>query len=523
MILCTLWGDCLDSLSYSFTGELESIIKFCKSVDRIYLYGAGRIGKKYVEYLVGNGIRPAGFIVTECTSDMVDDYYVWQASEIKDSLLANEGIIATFKGAQESYIRSKLGGKPRIYVPKNELHTIFNLELNVFPFLKQVFRHRPVMKPIQEWSNILIIRIDVLGDSIMSTAFIREVRKSCPQSRISLIVRSSNELLFKDCPYISDLFLYECDDTEGQENLSSENLKSLWQKAEQFIKKETLVQYDVVFHLCSLLNGRGALEALMLGYATGSACQIGRIYAWKENIAKNDYLRSKFSATMSYISYDMMPKHETACMLDMLCGCGGIVKNKKLELWINDSEISYRLLADKFGINKQKEWIAVGIVGRRPSQCWPAYRYRQFFEVIGKTYDVGFIILGGNEARDTADYIKNGLNAMVIDLTGKTTLKQAMVVMKNCLFYVGANTGLMHMAAALEKPVLEISNYVRSEDGQENSPMGPWGTKSVVLQKYGIDGCRGACSKDYPHCITQISVQEVVEATRNMILSAINN
>ena len=131
-------------------------------------------------------------------------------------------------------------------------------------------------------------------------------------------------------------------------------------------------------------------------------------------------------------------------------------------------------------------------------------------------------MFGGSEAQDTAKRIKHSLSnssTLVIDLTGKTTLHQAILVMNNCVAYVGANTGLMHMAAALGKPVVEISLYVRCEDGQENIHMGPWGTKSIVIQKYGMDGCSEMCSKPYPHCITQISVQEVIEATEKLLLS----
>ena len=68
----------------------------------------------------------------------------------------------------------------------------------------------------------------------------------------------------------------------------------------------------------------------------------------------------------------------------------------------------------------------------------------------------------------------------------------------------------MHMAVALGKIVVEIPFYVRDEDDNKNNPMGPWGTSSIVLQKYGMDGCKEIRSKPYSHYITQISVQEVI-------------
>lgn len=502
--------------------ELKAMLVFCEKYDDVYLYGAGQIGRKYLKILSRKEIVPAGFIVTEGVRSEVDGVNVFPLSEIKNNLSSKIGVIAAFKGAEESYIRSKVGDMPGIFVSKLNLPSIFSLESELFPFVENISKVKPIVKPKSEWRNILIIRLDVMGDSIMSTAFIRELRKNCPESHITLAVRASNEMIFKDCPYISDLVMYDCSDNSGQEDLSVEQIEMFWQTAGQFVKEKFSIQYDIVFQLCPLLSGRGALEALMLGYATGADCQIGRIYAWKKNVDMRAYLYERLSTNMSYISYDMMPKHEVACMLDMLRRCGGIVENETLELWFDSSVTMEELLLNKFGIDIKHTWIAVGIVGSLPSQCWPADRYGQFLNEFWQKHNVGFIMFGGSEAQDAAKRIKHSLSnssTMVIDLTGKTTLYQAMSVMNRCVAYVGANTGLMHMAAALGKPVVEISFYVRGEDGQENSPMGPWGAASIVLQQYGMDGCSEICSKPYPHCITQISVQEVMDATEKLLLS----
>ena len=466
--------------------ELNTIREFCKNYEKIFLYGAGKIGRKYLEWLTNEGIRPVGFIITEGVRSNFEGLDVFPVSHIVNYISDKVGIIASFEGAEESFIRSQLGDKPGVFVSKGRLHSIFNMELNLLPFIRNISKVKPIVKPKIKWRNILIIRLDVLGDLIMSTAFIREVKRNCPESNITLVVRPSNELLFKDCPYISNLVLYDCSDIEGQETLLQEQLHMLWQHVKRFYKEKLVGTYDVVFHLCSLLSGRGALEGLMLGYATGADCQIGRVYAWKKNVEVTEYLYKRLSTAMSYISYDMMPKHEVACMLDMLRRCGGIVENEKLELWFDSSVTMEELLLNKLGIDIKQTWIAIGIVGSLPSQCWPADRYGQFLREFRQKHNVGFIMFGGSEAKDTAKRIKHSLSnssTMVIDLTGKTTLYQAMSVMNHCVAYVGANTGLMHMAAALGKPVVEISFYVRGEDGRENSPMGPWGTKSIVIQK----------------------------------------
>ena len=500
--------------------EVELFISFCKKHEQIYLYGAGKIGRKYLDILKWMGRLPDGFIVSGDSCGEVDGIKVFTASEIKNRMSSTVGVIATFKGADENILRSALGEIPDVYIPGDDLRTMLEWEYVFFAFLKKQGCIASDLKSEREWSNILIIRLDVLGDAIMSTAFIRELRRNCPNSHITLVVNPVNELLFQNCPYVTELCLYDFEKQVKEHEMSVYSLQHKWEHVEKFASNFLPRHYDIVFQLCPLLGGRSALEALMLGCAVKADCQVGRVYSWKKNKDRDTYLYDRFSQLFSYISYDEMPKHEVACLLDMLSRCGGIVDNERLELWFDKNATMDKLLLNKFGIDSKQTWIAVGIVGRLPSQCWPADRYGRFFEEFVKKHNVGFIMFGGSDAQETAEKIKNNLSNtsnMVIDLTGQTTLKQAISVMRNCVAYVGANTGLMHMAAALGKPVVEISFYVKSEDGQENSPMGPWGTKSIVLQKHGMDGCSEICSKPFSHCITQISVQEVVEATEQIL------
>lgn len=498
----------------------DIVEKFCKIYAKIYLYGAGKIGESCLQFLLSKGIRPAGFITTEGEEGVVSDFHAYPIASLKNKLTDKVGIIATFRGAEEEYIRLQVGDKPGVLVPGAELQSFFCLEGKVLPFIKKKSKAKPVVLEKKKWKKILVIRLDVMGDLIMSTAFLRELRRNCPESKITLVVRKSNELLFNECPYITNLALYDASNLEGQENLSLNIIEMMWKKTKKFFDEKICDKYDMVFHLCSLLSGRGSLEGLLLGCASDACCQIGRVFAWERDLEIKIYLYKRFAEILSFVSFDKMPKHETACMLDMLRRCGGDVKNEKLELWFNRGDDFDITLMERYIVSRIRNWIALGVVGRLPSQCWPTDRFSQLCEVLWKKYSFGVVIFGGDDAKEAADAIIKQVkhsNEFIINITGETTMKQAMAVMKQCKAYVGANTGLMHMATAVGVPVVEISFYVRGDNGQENSPMGPWGTKSIVLQKKGLDDCSEICSKPYAHCIKQISVQEVVDAIEQLL------
>ena len=48
--------------------------------------------------------------------------------------------------------------------------------------------------------------------------------------------------------------------------------------------------------------------------------------------------------------------------------------------------------------------------------------------------------------------------------------------------------------------------------------MGPWGVKFIALEAdRGLDGCERICTAPYSHCINQITVDEVVDATKKFL------
>lgn len=493
----------------------EEMHSFCKKHKEIYLYGAGRIGQTYLQILRQMGVEIQGFIVSDGVPTVLEGIPVSPASYIRERLSTDSGVIAAFKDANETTLCANLGTLPAFFFPQPGIHRILLLEDMVFPFLKRFGCGYHPLKSIADWKNILVIRLDVLGDLIMTTPFLRELRNNCPNSHITLVVRSSNKLVVQDCPYISELILYEGEQGEGAISLWPDSLLRILGRVKKFAQLNLSRRYDVAFQLCSLLDGRGALDALMLGYASGADCHIGRVYMSRASSELNQFQYERFNEVMSFVSCDSMPKHEVACMLDLLRQCGGNIQNERLELWFHDGEKQRAALRSLIVFEKEDTWIAIGVVGRLPYQCWPAKQYRQFIERFHKVHsNVRFVLLGGKEAEGAVSEIMNILpkSQAVIDLTGRTTLAQVAAVMEKCALYVGANTGLMHMAAALRKPVVEISSYVRNEDGRENSPMGAWGVPTILLQKQGMDGCIEVCSKPYPHCITQITVDEVVHA-----------
>ena len=109
----------------------------------------------------------------------------------------------------------------------------------------------------------------------------------------------------------------------------------------------------------------------------------------------------------------------------------------------------------------------------------------------------------------------------MIDLTGTTTLRQTISLLKRCKLYIGNDSGLMHLAAAMKVPIVEISCWPKNGDKfHHNSPyrFGPWKTRAVVVNpEKAIEPCLGGCTKFEPHCILQVEVEDVKGAAEKLL------
>jgi ADP-heptose:LPS heptosyltransferase len=65
------------------------------------------------------------------------------------------------------------------------------------------------------------------------------------------------------------------------------------------------------------------------------------------------------------------------------------------------------------------------------------------------------IILGDKSESDLAAYVK-GTNRNIISVTGETSIKDAMYILKKCQLFIGVDSGLMHLAASLGTPTLTL-------------------------------------------------------------------
>ncbi len=148
-----------------------------------------------------------------------------------------------------------------------------------------------------------------------------------------------------------------------------------------------------------------------------------------------------------------------------------------------------------------------------PVNRWPLERYRGVVEsLIARGIRVA--VVGGLEDQDAGVYLAS-VGGPVLDLTGRTTLRETFALMSHADLYVGNNTGAMHMAAASGVPCVAVMS-ARDPDGS----WGPYGKGHVIL---GTRPDCQACMKDTcddARCILSVTPDAVVDACMRKLEAA---
>ena len=102
-------------------------------------------------------------------------------------------------------------------------------------------------------------------------------------------------------------------------------------------------------------------------------------------------------------------------------------------------------------------WVIVNPGARWFNKRWPAEFYRELVQLITRSNpDVHVAVMGGKADAALGEAIVRGNPHQCLDLTGKTSLPEMIEWIRLSELIVTNDTGPMHVAAALDKPVVGI-------------------------------------------------------------------
>jgi heptosyltransferase-3 len=157
--------------------------------------------------------------------------------------------------------------------------------------------------------------------------------------------------------------------------------------------------------------------------------------------------------------------------------------------------------------------VAVSAWSNFPSTRWPIERYGQVIKRLLTEFDIVPVLVGGRNEQSIADELVGkwgtGLSCMGMPA------RFAAELLRRCIFYLGNDTGPLHLAAAVGTRCVGVFS--------SRNPPGNWypyGKGHIVFRtKIACEGCLlSQCNEKQMECIKSISVETVLSACEKILL-----
>ena len=497
---------------------LKKLIKFCNEHTNIYLYGAGKIGSAYYHILKEQGIRIKG-VVTTYGGEELEGIKCQKAEDVIWNDDPHIGIILSVKEQLQTEIQKQYSFKCDVFALSQlefgELCASFYQKI-----LSEINKNNPLCKTLSEdrfislnIKNILVVQLEAtFGDMLWSTAFLRELRRNYVTSKITLVVNSKFFSIYANCKYIDHIISYNC--IHLLDMLSNDMVEYTRDEGKEIFTN----QYDIVFlprHLPLTISD--AWENVIIAMLSSAKYRV----AHGIGISTAEQLRCNVIGDFfSKVVIHTCGMHEVKYELEMIKSIGGVINDERMEIWLSNDDYKKARLQMQ---DERKCYISVALVGSEEKRSLDPQKYNNVFKRILKKYNdmVRFILCGGADCIAAGEIAKKDIDNACIDLIDKTTLLEAAAAIDLSTFFLGSDTGLMHFASALGKPVIEVSASIQNApDYWGCSPVrtGPWYVPNIVLRpSTGLNGCKYMCAMKFRHCIEQISEKQLEEAICEMI------
>lgn len=352
--------------------------------------------------------------------------------------------------------------------------------------------------------SILIIKPCCIGDVLMATPTVAQVRASFPQAKISFAVGDWSREVVENNPKID--MLIDCRSIGSGVRTSLRDYFA-------FVRQLRGSDYDT----CLVLDRSPLLTAIP--FLVGIPCRIGL-----DSQGRGFSLTHKVSCPPD--------RHDAELYLDTARALGLYISEPHLEFYPSQDDIAWAQtrLAEVFPPTDQKTSPLVALHpggGVNPgakltAKRWLPERYHLLAERLMKD-GVRMVLLGDMSERPAIGEMMSQLraanpaySAATLDLSGETTLGQLGAVLKQCCIFVGNDAGPMHLATAVGTPVVVIFGPT------DPALCGPFAAKSVtVYKKLPCSPCfvKGRMTVDCAdyRCMTAISVDDVWQAVRTSL------
>jgi len=363
--------------------------------------------------------------------------------------------------------------------------------------------------------SILVFRPAALGDFVMSSPALREVRKNFPERHVVLLT----------VPSITK------DQRVRVSKYTGDRLSVPWLELVMPHLVDEFFILDSVTHLGFLWNLRRKLrsfhfEAVILMIDSGAKWQ-GRIkkvllmfflvgfvpvLGWRGpgtltgnrvGLKKRGLLRHHVHGPLHFLAELNPPK---------------IYKDEDLVFDLRPGQVAEEWVSDWLVENKKesKRLVAIAPGSIQPHKRWPEQSFMELISRLLAAYpDVAIVVLGTPDDKGLGETLMTISSKRIFNLAGVTSIVQSAALLRKCALLVGNDGGAAHLADAMGCQVVSIIPGIEYPDSVE-----PWHNKALAV-RYPVS-CAPCynfifCPEKHNNCMKDLPVNLVLENCKKVL------
>ncbi len=354
---------------------------------------------------------------------------------------------------------------------------------------------------MSDWASadhVLCVRLDAMGDVLMTTPAIRALKESRPGRRITLLTSPSGAAVAAMIPEVDDVLVYE----------------SPWMKS-------TAPGPDGRADLAMIgrLRGEGFDAAAIFTVYSQSPlpaalmCHLADIPLRLAHCRENPYQLLTDRVPEADPGPGPGVRHEARRQLDLVAAVGATTGDERLSLRVpEESRARVPAILRRAGVDPDRPWVVVHPGATAPSRRYPPEGFAAAARELATEHGVRVVFTGDASEAGLVDSIRAAMGAPSASMAGRLGLADFAALVERAPVLISNNTGPVHVAAAVGTPVVDL--YALT-----NLQHTPWMVPHRVL--FHDVPCKPCYKSDCPlghhDCLRLVPPGAVARAARELI------
>jgi lipopolysaccharide heptosyltransferase II len=348
----------------------------------------------------------------------------------------------------------------------------------------------------QQAENVLCVRLDALGDVLMTMPALRALKQSRPGRRLTLLTSPGAAALVPLVPEIDDHIVYDAP----------------WMKATaprrdsrpEFAMIERLRRRRFDAAVIFTVFSQNPLPAALL-------CLLADIPRRLAHCRENAY--QLLTDWVQEPEPEQFIRHEVRRQLDLVATVGCRTTNERLSLSVPaEATRRVRAILHEWDLANGQPWVLIHPGASAPSRRYPPERFAEAAELLAREHDLPIIFSGSDGERELIESIRAAMSAAAHSLAGRLCLAELAALVALAPVLVTNNTGPAHIAAAVGTPVVDLY-------AQTNPQHTPWQVAQRVLyHDVPCKNCfKSVCPQGHHDCLARVPPDAVAQAALELL------